>query len=154
VQPAGNVPSAKAICPDRWRTIVESGPARILDKIFQNMVSPDFLKRQQGNQPDLTDRQLARARQALVEKERLIRHQRIAMDLLTLPAKDRDALVERAAQVVAMWRQEKLCSADYIDRWSEILRLPPREMADAIVSDADGWGAALRQNSPWVGVFA
>jgi hypothetical protein len=118
------------------------------------MVSPDFLKRQQGNQPDLTDRQLARARQALVEKERLIRHQRIAMDLLTLPAKDRDALVECAAQVVAMWRQEKLCSADYIDRWSEILRLPPREMADAIVSDAVGWGAALRQNSPWVGVFA
>ncbi len=135
---------------------VASGPIAIErhQRVLAIMVSPDFFARQQSSQSDMTGRQLARARQALVEKERLIRHHRIAMDLLKLPAKDRDVLVERAAKVVAIWREQKLCSADYVDRWSEILRLPPLDMAAAIVSDADGWGAALRQNSPWVGVCA
>ena len=133
---------------------VAAGPIAIErhQRVLAIMVSPEFFAHQQDRRSDLTDRQLARARQALVEKERLIRHQRIAIDLLRLPAKDRDGLVERAAKVVAMWRQKKLCSADYVNRWSDILGLPPLEMAAAIVSDADGWGTALRQNSPWVGV--
>ena len=45
-------------------------------------------------------------------------------------------------------------SADYIQRWSDILQMPVKSMAAAIVSDQDGWGNALRQNSPWVGEHA
>ena len=107
------------------------------------------------SRPDaMAPRLLARLNQRLTEQSRLIRHQRVAIDLVTLPAAARNTLIGRAQAVVDRWRQERLCSADYIDRWSEILRLPAREMALRMVSDMDGWGAALRQNSPWVGVHA
>ncbi len=99
-------------------------------------------------------RQFARLQQAVIEKDRLIRHQRIALDLTTLPAQARKAMIERALAVVERWRAQQLCSSDYIDRWSAILRLPPKKMSSTMVSDADGWGTALRQNSPWVGVHA
>ncbi len=56
--------------------------------------------------------------------------------------------------MVARWRAEGLCSDDYIRRWSDILQLPVRQMAQAMGSDLDGWGQALRQNSPWVGDHA
>lgn len=99
-------------------------------------------------------RRLARLNQTVIEKDRLIRHQRIALDLTILPTQARNKMIGSALAVVERWRQEQLCSRDYIDRWFAILRLPPKEMASAMVSDADGWGTALRQNSPWVGVHA
>jgi hypothetical protein len=100
----------------------------------------------------LDARRLARAQQALVERDRLIKHQQVAIDLLTQPARHRKALVKRAHAVVDQWRSRGLCSAEYIERWSTILALPPREMAQAITGDAEGWGTALRQNSPFIGV--
>jgi prevent-host-death family protein len=104
------------------------------------------------DEPDtLQARHLARARQGLIEKDRQIRHQRIAIDLLTLPARARQRMVERAQGVVEHWRRERLCSQDYIDRWTSILALPHPEMAKALIDDSDGWGPALRQNSPWEG---
>lgn len=99
-------------------------------------------------------RQLARERHAILEKDRLIRHQRIASDLITLAPDRRDRLIKDARAVVSRWRAERLCSIDYIQRWEHILEMAPEEMALAIVSEADGWGPALRQNSPWVGVHA
>jgi hypothetical protein len=107
-----------------------------------------------ASREEATARRLARLGQLVIEKDRLIRHQRIALDLVTLPAPARRAMIERALVVVERWRKEQLCSRDYIDRWAAILRLPPQEMASAMASDADGWGTALRQNSPWVGVHA
>ena len=99
-------------------------------------------------------RELDRLNQRLTEQNRLVRHLRIALDLVTRPARERDALIAGARSVVERWRREQLCSRDYIDRWSEILALPVREMALRMTSDCDGWGAALRQNSPWAGVHA
>lgn len=99
-------------------------------------------------------RRLARMEQALVEKDRLIRHQRIALDLLTLPVPQRDAMVQQARETVERWRVESLSSRDYIDRWTQILAMPVASMAIEMVSDAQGWGTALRQNSPWVGLHA
>lgn len=99
-------------------------------------------------------RQLARERHAILEKDRLIRHQRIALDLTTLAPDRRDRLIKDARAVVSRWRAERLCSIDYIQRWEHILEMAPEEMALAIVSEADEWGPALRQNSPWVGVHA
>lgn len=102
----------------------------------------------------LAARRLARLNQALVEKDRLIRHQRIAFDLVTLPAKRREDLLKQAKVAVERWRSERLCSRDYIDRWSEILGQSAPQIAAAITSDLQGWGTALRQNSPWVGNHA
>lgn len=93
-----------------------------------------------------------RFRQAAVERERLVRHQRIAAILLAASFEERKGMIDGARQVVQRWRLEHLCSADYIDRWSEILDMPLQEMAASMVSDLDGWGVALRQNSPWVGI--
>lgn len=99
-------------------------------------------------------RRQARLQQALVEKDRLIRHQRIALDLVTASPKERAAMIRDARKMVERWRQERLCSDDYIDRWSEILQQPVQQMARTMTSDAEGWGTALRQNSPWVGLHA
>lgn len=54
--------------------------------------------------------------------------------------------------VVEQWRTHQLCSSDYIDRWQALLELPLPKLAQAMVSDADSWGPALRQNSPWPGL--
>lgn len=99
-------------------------------------------------------RAAARLQQACIEQSRLMRHQRIALDLATFPHDAASQLIEQARQVVKRWKHEHLCSKDYIERWESILNLPPKEMSETIVSDMDGWGSALRQNSPWVGLYA
>lgn len=119
------------------------------------VASPEHFAARQPIQPDpKAERRLARLQQALLERERLIRHQKIAIDLLILPKADSARRVKRAQAMVERWRVEGLCSADYVQRWSDILHLPPRQIAQAMVSDLDGWGTALRQNSPWVGEHA
>jgi antitoxin (DNA-binding transcriptional repressor) of toxin-antitoxin stability system len=128
-------------------------PVAILkhDKVQAIVAAPSYFAA--AAQSELAARRLARAEQAIVERDRLIKHQRIALRLLTAPAAERRRLVERARAMVKLWRARRLCSDDYIERWTAILSLPPRKMALAIVSDPDGWGTALRQNSPWVGAI-
>ena len=101
-------------------------------------------------------RKRALVSQHLIEKEkdRLIRHQRIAFDLATLPDEQCNKLVGTAKAVVAKCRAEYLCSLDYIEMWEQILSMEPVAMAESMISYADGWGPSLRQNSPWVGVHA
>ncbi len=101
---------------------------------------------------DVDERAAARARTAEVEEARLRRHRLIAHDLLMLPADERDALIEHARGWVQRYRADGLCSRAYVVRWSKILELPAPAIAEAIVSDMDGWGRALRQCSPWVGI--
>lgn len=108
------------------------------------LVPPAFLSAQ-------ADRRLARATQAKVEADRLSRHQRIALRLLTEPAESK-VLVEKARREVERWEIGKLCSRHYSERWRELLALPPRELAIRMCGDLEGWGTALRQNSPWVSV--
>jgi len=50
---------------------------------------------------------------------------------------------------VRRWEELQSCSADYIEKWNVILQYPACEIARLICSDLDGWGVALRQNSPW-----
>ena len=124
-------------------------------KVRVIVVKPEHFAASQQRPPDpKTERRLARLQQSLLERDRLIRHQKIAIDLLTLPKFDSTKLVKRAKAMVERWRTESLCSDDYIQRWSDILKLPVKQMAQAIGSDLDGWGTALRQNSPWVGDHA
>lgn len=116
------------------------------------VAAPQYFAGAQTSADVMGARRLARLGQTLMEKNRLIRHQRIAFDLVTAPAAGRKKMVARAQEVVAQWRREQLCSLDYIDRWSAILQLSPREMAAQMTSDVDAWSPALRQNSPWVGL--
>lgn len=123
-------------------------------KVHSFMVSADYFARFAVDSDGHAARNLARMRQSAVEKDRLIRHQRIAFDLVTLPADQLEELIDGAKAIVVRWRAEQLCSSVYIEMWERILSMEPIEMAQAMVSDADGWGASLRQNSPWVGVHA
>ncbi len=123
-------------------------------KVTAILASPDFYERAQAACEASASRVLARTTQACVEKDRLIRHQRIALDLALLPSSETSRLIRNAMSIVNRWRNERLCSKDYIEKWDEILQLPPKKMAETIVSDMDGWGPSMRQNSPWVGVHA
>ncbi|MDO8767225.1 MAG: type II toxin-antitoxin system Phd/YefM family antitoxin [Burkholderiaceae bacterium] len=123
-------------------------------KVQVIVITPEHLAAYQQPIDPKAERRLARLNQSLVERNRLIRHQKIAIDLLTLPSSESAQLIENAHAMVKRWSKEHLCSADYIQRWSDILNMPLKQMAAAIVSDDDGWGTALRQNSPWVGEHA
>lgn len=96
------------------------------------------------------ERKLARANQEKVEAERLIRHQRIAIKLLKDPVVA-TPLVDEAKAVVDRWEREALCSSDFVSMWRRLLALPVPVLAERICDDLNGWGAALRQNSPWLG---
>lgn len=97
----------------------------------------------------LDDRRAARAAQQLVEKNRLIKHQKLAIDLLLMPAAKREELIARALAEVLRWRRDRLCSADYADRWDDLLGLSIGDLAQAMCSQTLEWAPALRQNSPW-----
>ena len=118
------------------------------------VMAPKFHGAARAAQDPLAERRVARLQQTGVEKDRLIRHHRIALDLLTLAPAERERLVQQARDTVERWRREQLSSRDYVDRWAALLALPLHQLAREMVSDADGWGTALRQNSPWVGLHA
>jgi len=101
-----------------------------------------------GSDPALAERRRAREEQQRVEKERLLAHQRIGIELLAHRAR-RTRLLQAARAEVVRWSAERLCSQDYVDRWSEWLALPVAELVERMCSDADGWGPAMRQNSPF-----
>ncbi|KRC10501.1 prevent-host-death protein [Hydrogenophaga sp. Root209] len=121
-------------------------------KVQALVMSPAFLGAARAAQDPMAERRLARLQQAGIEKDRLIRHHRIALDLLTVEPAQREGLIQRARDTVDRWRREQLSSRDYVDRWAALLALPVQELAKEMVADADGWGTALRQNSPWVGL--
>ena len=97
----------------------------------------------------LEDRRAARAAQQLVDKNRLIKHQKLAINLLLMPQAQRDERIAQARAEVMRWRRDRLCSTDYADRWDALLAQPLGEMVQAMCSEALDWGTALRQNSPW-----
>jgi hypothetical protein len=100
--------------------------------------------------PDLdTEKKLARLRQAGIEAERLIRHQALAIRLLKASPEAAERLVQQAKAVVDLWEERQLCSEHFISRWRALLALPLPELVERMCGDAEGWGRALRQNSPW-----
>jgi len=96
----------------------------------------------------LDERRLARAQQQRIEQNRLMAHQRISIELLTRRGR-RKQLLDGARREVRRWAKDGLCSQDYIDRWSEWLALPEVDLVERMCSDANGWGNAMRQNSPF-----
>ena len=121
-------------------------------KIRAIVASPEFFSAASKQQAELVERKMVRLAQTMREQERLIKHQHIALNLATLSSAKAKALVRHAQAEVAKWQADRLCSRDYIEQWKKLLSLPLPELAKAMVSDLDGWGPALRQNSPWAGI--
>ena len=96
----------------------------------------------------LDERRRARRQQQEVDQRRLMTHQRIGIELLGHAGRRRQ-LLGAARQELRRWQAEQLCSQDYIDRWSDWLALPTFELVERMCSDAEGWGKAMRQNSPF-----
>lgn len=113
-------------------------------KLVAAVVSPQWL----DSNPPQDERHRARDAQRQVELGRLMAHQRIGIDLLGHKERKK-LLLDAARREVRRWAEQHLCSQDYIDRWSEWLALPPVDLVERMCSDADGWGTAMRQNSPF-----
>ena len=117
-------------------------------KLIAAMVPADWLARVDP----LEERKRAREAQKRVEQNRLMAHQKVAIELLSRPERRR-RLMAAARGELKKWSDKKLCSQDYIDRWAEWLALPAPELAERMCSDADGWGIAMRQNSPFAAFY-
>ncbi len=92
-------------------------------------------------------RKIARLEQELRRRAQRERHLRLAISL----ADDKSAAaakVVKARRRVELWRSNQSCSPYYIDRWSELLALPPRKLAKEMSSLGE-WEDAMFQNSPW-----
>jgi len=96
-----------------------------------------------------TQRKLARAAQSQVEFDRYQRHARLAVELLSSAPDRQAAMVEEARARVQRWKASGLSSEDYVDRWARLLALPVQELAKEMIGDNEGWGQALRQNTPF-----
>lgn len=113
-------------------------------KLVAALVPADWLERANL----LDDRRQAREQQKQVEQNRLMAHQQIAIELLSDKSR-KQQLLDAARKEVRRWSEQRLCSQDYIDRWSKWLSLSPAALAREMCSDANGWGKAMRQNSPF-----
>lgn len=100
----------------------------------------------------LDGRRRAREEQKQVEQNRLMAHQRLGIELLSRPER-KARLLKAAKGEVRRWAQHNLCSPEYIERWSLWLSLPAAELVERMCSDAEGWGSAMRQNSPFAVSF-
>lgn len=114
----------------------------VLDRLFHAL----------GSTPRLTgDAQDARRQARLEQGYRLernrSRHLQLALELLTDAPAARQRIATAKARV-ALWREKRSCSPYYIERWSEVLALPPHRLAKAMGAFGD-WEAAMFQNSPW-----
>ncbi len=93
------------------------------------------------------ERVLARLEQQARLLARRERHMRLMLELASDPSAAAEKIA-RARDMVALWRQNRTCSAFYIDRWQALLALPVAGMAQAMLALGE-WEDALLQNSPW-----
>jgi antitoxin (DNA-binding transcriptional repressor) of toxin-antitoxin stability system len=114
-------------------------------KLVAALVPPHWLSQHQA----LDERRAARAAQQQVELHRLLAHQQLGIELLCAPLAHQRKRVEVAMHEVNRWEAGQLCSADYIQRWRAWLALPVKQLVQRMCSDAQGWGRAMRQNSPF-----
>lgn len=119
-------------------------------KLVAALVPADWLQRGGA----LDERRAAREAQKTVELQRLADHQRLGIELLCASPSRQARIVQAAGRQVDRWEAERLCSGDYIQRWRRWLALPVKELVQHMCSQADGWGPAMRQNSPFGGLVA
>ncbi len=95
------------------------------------------------------ERRSSRHLQRLIELRRLEFHRLIGQELIADPIR-RDTLLASAWNEVRRWEDMSLCSPDYIEWWRQWLARPVAELVTLMCSDAEGWGTAMRQNSPFL----
>jgi len=117
-------------------------------KLVAAIVPPHWLA-QHGA---MDERRAARAAQQQVELNRLMAHQQLGIELLCAEPAQLRRHIGAAQREVQRWEDRQLCSADYISRWRAWLALPVRKLVRQMCSEADGWGRAMRQNSPFTAV--
>ena len=91
----------------------------------------------------------ARAEQRLVDQARLIKHQRIALELVLISPEEQMHAIGQARAEVQRWRDNSLCNEEYASQWERLLAMPVAQLAKQMVSESSTWGKALLQNSPW-----
>jgi len=122
-------------------TVVQSD---MIDRLLAALeVKPQVLDQAGRNDA----RKLARLEQELRLRQFRERHLRLAHEL-QLDGPSAAAKVAKARERVALWRDKKACSPFYIERWSQLLALPPQQLAKEMFS-LGAWEDALFQNSPW-----
>jgi len=114
-------------------------------KLVAAIVPPHWLEKRDT----FDERRAARAAQQQVELRRLMAHQQLGIELLCGSRNEQRARIAAARREVDRWEHGKLCSGDYIVGWREWLGLPVPELVRRMCSDAQGWGPAMRQNSPF-----
>lgn len=114
-------------------------------KMVAAIVPPDWIARHGA----LDERRAARAAQQQLELRRLMAHQQMGIELLCESPAEQRRRIAQARREVDRWEAGRLCSADYIERWRAWLKLPVRDLVRRMCSDAQGWGPAMRQNSPF-----
>lgn len=122
-------------------------PKAVQSDTLDRLLAALELSPQIGQSSQDLPRKLARLEQELRRRDRRERHLRLAINLCD----DESGAAEKVAkarQRVELWRSNQACSAFYIDRWSQLLALPPREMAKQMSSLGE-WEDAMFQNSPW-----
>ncbi len=87
----------------------------------------------------------------LAHRERLHaqreRHLRLAVELAA-DSRAARGRIARAREAVELWRRKRSCSPYYIRRWTELLALPPAQLARRMASLGE-WEDAMFQNTPW-----
>lgn len=115
----------------------------LLDRIFQALdIKPEL-----SAVSALDERRRARLEQRIILEQQRNRHFRLAVELAT-NRKRAQGQIAKARSVVELWRLNHTCSPLYIKRWSELLALPPGELAERMASLGE-WENALFQNTPW-----
>jgi hypothetical protein len=99
---------------------------------------------------ELKDRRAARASHRRMELARLAAHQQFGHDLVAAQPAEQRRLIEDARREIGRWEEKNLCSPEYVNRWRAWLALPIDELVRRMCSPANGWGNAMRQNSPFI----
>ena len=116
----------------------------ILDRLFKVLeMTPRVVNRAS---PDDARKQARLEHEKKLERQRS-RHLRLAIDLAD-DGRAVKGMIAKARERVELWRRKGSCSPYYIQRWSQLLDLPPRKMAKAMASLGD-WEDALFHNTPW-----
>jgi transcriptional regulator with XRE-family HTH domain len=146
--------AGKLKCSPRFVHQLEQGkPTARMDKVLQMLLGLGLqvtVHKKGANpvaEPHWKERIEARAKQRLYE-ERLGRaHERIATKLAL--GELEPGAIGRARDQVRKWDEHRICSKWYVDRWSEILSGPDRQIASKLLGLDKADARALFQNTPF-----
>lgn len=95
--------------------------------------------------PNINQKQKARMAQHQIELARMEAHANVVQML-----KDNlvaTKVIDEARKQINLWRENHLCSADYIQDWEELLANP--KMAVEVLEQMTPFSIRMRQNSPF-----